>query len=320
MSCYAENASRNRHDIFLIRQEIDAYKAAHPGEPADKELIDAKIELVTTEIKLSNDYNAMFHREGVDTHDSLVRLQRKLQEDITSLQNDLMESRKIYKEENKKEMDEKYQEPLDFQSKIDKAVDMAEYQKWLFENIRLILLMQNKKISFCKNMDDYEYTNAKELQTKLRKQYSDSFDRLFEHTETSVKKLGMNEGTKHILEIRKDLIEQGQRDYSTKGGRLIIEKPPKLKAICDKANTVRSYKKELDSDIERYQFMIEMEKEYAKEQEEYYKPGGKYEQDMAEAEREEAARYDEGWVIPDEGYKDPEGNIVYKEKDDEREI
>jgi hypothetical protein len=93
MSCYAENASRNRHDIFLIRQEIDAYKAAHPGEPADKELIDAKIELVKTEIKLSNDYNAMFHREGVDTHDSLVRLQRKLQEDITSLQNDLMESR-----------------------------------------------------------------------------------------------------------------------------------------------------------------------------------------------------------------------------------
>lgn len=320
MGSYAENASRNKHDIFLIRKDIDAYRAAHRGEPVDKEIIDAKIDLVTAEIRLSNDYNAMFHKEGINTHDSLLKVQRDLQQDITSVQNDLMELRKLYKEERKKEMEEKYPEPLSFQGKIDKVVDMAEYQKWLFENIRLILLMQNKKISFCKNMDDYDYTNAKELQTKLRKQYSDSFDRLFEHTETTVKKFGISEGTKKILEIRKDLIEQGQRDYSTKGGRLIIEKPSKLKVICDKANSVRGYKKELDSDIKRYQFMIEMEKEYAKEQEEYYKPGGKYEQDMAEAEREEAARYDEGWVIPDEEYKDEEGNIISHNEDDERDI
>lgn len=315
---YAENASRNKHDIFLIRKDIDAYRAAHRGEPVDKEIIDAKIDLVTAEIRLSNDYNAMFHKEGINTHDSLLKVQRDLQQDITSLQNDLMELRKLYKEERKKEMEEKYPEPLSFQGKIDKVVDMAEYQKWLFENIRLILLMQNKKISFCKNMDDYDYTTAKELQTKLRKQYSDSFDRLFEHTETTVKKFGISEGTKKILEIRKDLIEQGQRDYSTKGGRLIIEKPSELRKICDKGNRVTSYKKKLNTEIETYTFIIEADKEIRQAEKEYHE-SGQYDADVLRAEQEEEARYDPDWAIPDEGYKDEEGNIINPERDDDDE-
>lgn len=315
---YAENASRNKHDIFLIRKDIEAYRAAHRGEPVDKEIIDAKIDLVTAEIRLSNDYNAMFHKEGINTHDSLLKVQRDLQQDITSLQNDLMELRKLYKEERKKEMEEKYPEPLSFQGKIDKVVDMAEYQKWLFENIRLILLMQNKKISFCKNMDDYDYTTAKELQTKLRKQYSDSFDRLFEHTETTVKKFGISEGTKKILEIRKDLIEQGQRDYSTKGGRLIIEKPSELRKICDKGNRVTSYKKKLNTEIETYTFIIEADKEIRQAEKEYHE-SGQYDADVLRAEQEEEARYDHDWAIPDEGYKDEEGNIINPERDDDDE-
>ena len=314
---YAENAKKYKQEMVLLKAEIDAYEAAHKrdGEKSIRNaLIPLKRKLIKLELKLSDDYNAMYHKHGVNTYDDLTELQGTMRKDITSFQDDLMGMRKDYIEWHKGMMEEKYPEPLDYKTNIEKVKETANYQYLLFQNIREILVLQNKKLSYCKSMDQYEVRNAEKFQDKLRDKYSEDFNALFNLTVSGMKEVGLPEA-KRLLEVRGNLIKQGQEDYSKKGGRLIVEKPSELRKICDKGNRVTSYKKKLNTEIETYTFIIEADKEIRQAEKEYHE-SGQYDADVLRAEQEEEARYDPDWVIPDEEYKTEEGNIIRDDDDD----
>lgn len=327
MGTYAENAKRYEADITELRAEIRTYKIAHRNDHPTvvrNAIIALKRELVLTEIKLSDDYNAMYRREKIDTFDKLSNLQGDLQKDITSLQEDLMEARKNYIENHNVKMQKEFPLPPPKSKMAGIVKEMANYNYILFQSMRELLTLQKKKISYCKNMNQYELSNAKKFRADLREEYAKSFDELFTLTETGMRYIGIEE-KKRLLEVRKNLIEQGQKDFSDKGGKIIIKKPQTLQNICDKANRVTGYTRQLDKDIKEYRLIIDNDKAMKLAEEEYYK-SGRYAQDQErerqEKERrqqEEDARYNLDNVIPDEGYRDEEGNIINHD-DDERDI
>jgi hypothetical protein len=307
---YAKNAQKYHDEMLYLKAEIDTYLAKHRRDDPKvvrNALIPLKRKLVTVEKKLSDDYNAMYRREGINTFEKLTSLQRTMQKDITSLQDDLIGMRGDYIQWHAKEMERKYPEPLDYKQNVEKVKDETNYKYMLFKNIREILMWQNKKISYCKCMDQYEVSDARRLQEKIREKYSENFDDLFNHTLTEGKRIGIKEERK-LLEVRRDLIQQGQDDYNKDGTSLIIEKPSTLKAICDKANRITGYKKNLNKEIETYTYIIERDEEMLRLEREYHE-SGKYDEDIRQRQQEEENRYNPDWVIPDEEYKDEAGNI-----------
>ena len=126
---YAENAKKYKQEMVLLKAEIDAYEAAHKrdGEKSIRNaLIPLKRKLIKLELKLSDDYNAMYHKHGVNTYDDLTDLQGTMRKDITSFQNDLMGMRKDYIEWHKGMMEEKYPEPLDYKTNIEKVKETLD--------------------------------------------------------------------------------------------------------------------------------------------------------------------------------------------------
>lgn len=322
MSSYSKNASENRRDMKLLKEEITDLEIRYSGNMPDEirdQLILRKKELIRIEIRLNNDYRAMHRHDGTDTYEVLNTLQDTMQKDITSFQNDLVTKRKSYVEWHQQEMERKFPEPLSRAARIDKINDMAEYQYQLFQNTRLMLVLQNKKISYCKRMSDDEIDTAKKLRTKLRNIYADDFNNLFILTVKAINLVGL-EDAKNLLELRKTIIEQAQEEDIKK--ETIIERPSELQKICDRRNSVLGYKKNLEGEIESYKEVIQFDEEVRAAEKAYYE-SGRYEADQRRAQQEEEQRYDPDWTIPDEGYKDPEGNIVNPEerrRDDEREI
>lgn len=325
---YEENAKKYEADIEELKAKIRTYKAKHQKDnpiAVSNTIIALKRELVFTEIKLSNDYNAIYREGKKGTFEKLSDLQVDMQKDITSLQDDLMLARKKYIENHNVKMQKEFPLPPP-KSKMGETVkEMANYNYILFQSIRELLTLQKKKISYCKNMNQYELSNAKKFRADLREKYGKSFDELFTLTETGMRYIGIEE-KKRLLEVRKNLIEQGQKDFSDEGGRIIVKKPQTLQNICDKANRVNRYTRQLDEDIKEYRLIIDNDKEMRRAEEEYYK-SGRYAQDQErerqEQERrqqEEDARYNLDNVIPDEGYRDEEGNIINLDDDDERDI
>lgn len=319
MSCYSKNASDNRQDMRLLKDEITELEfkyQRHPSEELRDEIIGLKKDLILTEIRLNNDLRAMYRHDGTDTFDQLHRLQETMQKDITSFQNDLVEKRTAYMKWHQKEMERKYPEPLARTLRKDKIKDVADYGYQLFQNTRLMLVLQNQKLSYCKRMSDDEIDGAKRLQTKLRNMYAEDFNNLFRHTVNSINLVGID-GAKELLEIRKTIIEQAQEEDIKK--KIITERPSELQKICDKRNSVSSYKRGLEGEIRVYKDIIQFDAEARADEKAYYE-SGRYEEDQKRAQQEEEQRYDPGWVIPDEEYKDEEGNIISHNEDDERDI
>ena len=321
MGVYADNAEKYKAEIDRIKAEIDAYRLAHRRDDQRKVrnyLIPMERELIAIEIKLSNDYNAMHYKDKQETYEKLKGHQIMMQQDITRYQNDLLEMRKDYVEWFPKMLEEKYPKPRNDKANVEAIKETANCYFKLFHNAREILILQNKKISYCKNMNQYEVSEAKRLQERLRGYYAESFDRLFTYTETAIKEVGFREA-KRLLEVRSDLIKHGQED-SLKNKGIITEKPPKLKEICDKAKRVKGcYKKGLDEQIENYRIFIEREEEMQKAEAEYYEElkNSNVDEEMELKQKEEENRYNSEWVIPDEEYKDEEGNIISNNKEEE---
>ena len=316
---YAKNAQKYTEEMLLLRAEIDAYRAAHRHDNPKvvrNALIPLERQLVETEINISDDYYAMY-KQGIDTYDRRNGIHKLMKKDIDIFIDDLTTMREDYIAWHKGMMEEKYPEPLGREQYIEKVKEMVNYQFRLFHNTREMLKWRNKQIRYCKNMNQDEVKKADKQRTELRKQYSEDFNTLFDLTE--LKKVGMGEAIK-LLEVRKKLLETGQKDYKKDGSGLIIEKPSTLQKICDKANRITGYKNKLNTQIGLYTFVLQQDEEYAREEREYYE-SGKAAADERMAEQEEAARYNPDWVIPDEEYKDEEGNVIRaKVDDDERDI
>ena len=318
MSRYSKNASDNRKDMKLLKDEITKLEfkyQQHPSEELRDQIIDLKKDLIFTEIRLNNDLRAMYRHDGTDTFDQLDRLQETMQKDITSFQNDLVEKRNAYIEWSQKEMARKYPEPLSRAAKKEQIKDIANYQYELFQNARLLLALQNKKLNYCKRMSDADIERPLRLQTKLRKMYAEDFNNLFRHTVSSINLVGI-EGAKELLEMRQTIIEQAQEEDIKK--KIIIERPSELQKICDRRNSVLGYKKNLEGEIESYKEVIQFDEEVRAAEKAYYE-SGQFERDKAREQEEERKRYDPEWNIPDEGYKDEDGNIVNLERDDDDE-
>ncbi len=308
MSRYSKNASENRRDIKLLREEITEYelenKRGIPEEIRDK-LIELKSQLVLTEVRLNNDLRGMY-REGIDTYDELERLQRTMLKDITSFQDDLITKRGNYMEWHQKEMERKYPGPLNRAARREQIKDSANYQYELFQNTRLTLTLQCRKLSYCKCMSDSDRDIARRLQTKLRTMYENDFNSLFRHTVNALNLVGI-EDAKDLLEIRKTIIEQAQDEDLKK--EIIIERPLELQKICDRRNSVLNYKRGIEGEIRVYKEIIQFDAEVRAAEKAYYE-SGKFEEDQERARQEEEQRYAPGWVIPDEEYMDEEGNII----------
>lgn len=318
---YAKNAQKYTEEMLLLSAKIDTYRAAHKKDNP-KEVRNAVIplerQLVETEIKISDDYYAMF-RSGTNTYEAREKIHKLLKKDIDTFLDDLTTMREDYIEWHEKWMAQKYKEPLSYEDRVAQAKELANYKYKLFQNTREMLKWQNRQINYCKAMNQDEVSKARKRQAKLRQDYANDFNDLFNFTVTGIKQVGIHEA-KRLLEVRRGLIEQGQKDYKKDGTGVVVEKPSELQKICDKANRITGYKNKLNVEIGLYTFIIQSDEEIKKEEREYYE-SGKAAEDARRLEQEEEARYSKDWVIPDEEYKDEEGNIIRaKEDDDERDI
>lgn len=318
---YAKNAQKYTEEMLLLRAEIDAYRSAHrrdnPKEVRNS-LIPLERKLVELEIKISDDYYAMY-KQGIDTYEKRNSTHKLLKKDIDTFLEDLTTMREDYIVWHEGWMKQKFPEPLDYEGRVAQARELANYKFKLFQNTREMLKWQNKQISYCKTMNQDDVSRARKRQAKLRQDYETDFNDLFNFTVTGMKTVGMKEAIR-LLEVRRGLIEQGQKDYKKDGTGVIIKKPSELQKICDKANRITGYKRKINVDIGLYTFILQQDEEMHREEKEYYE-SGKAAEDERRAEQEEAARYSKDWVIPDEEYKDEEGNIIRaKEDDDERDI
>lgn len=318
---YAKNAQKYTEEMLLLSAKIDTYRAAHKKDNP-KEVRNAVIplerQLVETEIKISDDYYAMF-RSGTNTYEAREKIHKLLKKDIDTFLDDLTTMREDYIEWHEKWMAQKYKEPLSYEDRVAQAKELANYKYKLFQNTREMLKWQNRQINYCKAMNQDEVSKARKRQAKLRQDYANDFNDLFNFTVTGIKQVGIHEA-KRLLEVRRGLIEQGQKDYKKDGTGVVVEKPSELQKICDKANRITGYKNKLNVEIGLYTFIIQSDEEIKKEEREYYE-SGKAAEDARRLEQEEEARYNPDWVIPDEEYKDKEGNIIRaKEDDDERDI
>ncbi len=318
---YAKNAQKYTEEMLLLSAKIDTYRAAHKKDNP-KEVRNAVIplerQLVETEIKISDDYYAMF-RNGTNTYEAREKIHKLLKNDIDTFLNDLTTMREDYIEWHEKWMAQKYKEPLSYEDRVAQAKELANYKYKLFQNTREMLKWQNRQINYCKAMNQDEVSKARKRQAKLRQDYANDFNDLFNFTVTGIKQVGIHEA-KRLLEVRRGLIEQGQKDYKKDGTGVVVEKPSELQKICDKANRITGYKNKLNVEIGLYTFIIQSDEEIKKEEREYYE-SGKAAEDARRLEQEEEARYNPDWVIPDEEYKDKEGNIIRaQEDDDERDI
>ena len=82
-----------------LKRRIATYRETHEYlDPLDVayEIIYLKRDLITTEIKLSDVYNVMYRLREINTYEDMQKLQTNMYDDISSLQDDVMDARAEY--------------------------------------------------------------------------------------------------------------------------------------------------------------------------------------------------------------------------------
>ncbi len=320
---YTNYAEQYKAKIRKIREQIKAYEDenSYRTEVEKRQhLISLRRDLIKSEIQLNGNYYGIYKEGGYNTQEGIKKLQKQIYEDISLLQNDLCD--------NRTEMTTRYNAiqknaPYDLKTTSGIKKEII-YRKTLYTNTRELLYWQDKKIKYAKCMNDSESYIAKDYQNKLRSEYAKEFDILFNLTIRGINTVTQDDklrlwdleledlkDVKEFMQQRSELIGQGQIDSSKKGGQLILEKPKTLQNICDKANRVTGYKRNIEEYIEQ----VEEKIEFTIAEQELYNA----EQRLGQIkEEEEKNRYNPDWVIPDEEFVDEEGYIQkYNDIDDE---